>query len=564
MTTATFQETYPHLVDRFPDLETPGEVYAFETRKQLQDRAREIYKEQHARPQLYLYDKDWEFLCDIHGEIEGDFEEKLLDSGEGSIKVFGDNPIIDYVLDGISEDEDVHIRIDLPGKRWTGKATTVEYDGGGSHDYVTINFLHEYEHIKKIICYSNPLLPAEFQWPKHFLFAGPSVAGMRTLVFLNLLRRFGPLWALPENIYSAESWRLNLDPNRWPITVTPQYNFFTDTSAWSVLSTRFGNAHDVMLPTARDAGVQTICKRWFPGDPQPFPNHATLTKSTLVIDFVDKSGVRGPTGTPLDGLFRVVSTILEDGVSEVREILDPGAPPPEYGTPGYFGTVNTYPWVNYRHGQRTGLSGISSWKMTVHKPLAGAILTGGKSPSWVNAGIKLLINAVLGWLGMLFGNPALGIGIFDDQVEDVVLAFHRVPHVQRQALMGRGQYGEAWESGGGTGFSISALQSIRAGLWRTRAFTSYSLTVNNGAPYWVGRHFDVGDRIVADVKRNQDGLGALYVDQVESTKVSWSRTSDTKVEIQLGERGASDTPGAALSKQLENVRTIIQALGVDS
>ena len=330
------------------------------------------------------------------------------------------------------------------------------------------------------------------------------------------------------------------------------------------MSTRFGNAHDVMLPTARDAGVQITCERWFPGDPQPAPDHTTLTEPTLVIDFKDKSGVRGPTGTPLDGLFKTVSTILEDGVSEVREIIDPGAPPPEYGRPGFMGTVNTYPWVVFRHGQRTGLSGISSWKMTVHKPLAGAVLTGGKSPAWVNAGIKLLINAVLGWLGMLFGNPALGIGIFDDQVEDVVLAFHRVPHVQRQALAGRGQYGEHWEAGGGTGFSLSALQSIRAGLWRTRAFTSYSLEVNNGAPYWVGKHFVEGDRIVADVMRNQNGRGDLYVDQVESIAVSWSRSQDTVCKVQLGERGASDTPGAALSKQLENVRTIIQALGVDS
>lgn len=560
----SFIEEYPHLTDRYPDLKTDGDLYSFKLREEMRARAQQTYRDQHGPPKLYLYDKNWSFVRFITGEIEGNFDRVLLDTGEAAIKVFGDNPVVADVLDGLGEEEDVHIRIEASGVRWCGKASTVEYDAGDGHDYVTIKFLHDYEHVKKIICYANPLLPAELQWPKSFLFAGPSVAGMRTLVFLNLLRRFGPLWALPENIFSPASWLANLDPNRWPIIVMPQYNFFTDTSAWAVLSARFGNAHDVMLPTARDAGVQITCERWFPGDPQPAPAHTTLVEPTLVIDFVDKSGVRGPTGTPLDGLFKTVSTILEDGVSEVREILDPGAPPPEYSRPGFMGTVNTYPWVFFRHGQRTGLSGISSWKMTVHKPLAGAVLTGGKSPSWVNAGIKLLVNAVLGWLGMLFGNPSLGIGIFDDQVEDVVLAFHRVPHVQRQTLMGRGQYGEHWEAGGGTGFSLSALQSIRAGLWRTRAFTSYQLEVNNGAPYWVGKHFVEGDRIVADVKRNQNGTGDLYVDQVESISVSWSRTQDPRCKVQLGERGAADTPGAALSKQLENVRTIIQALGVDS
>lgn len=561
---STFEETFPHLKDRYPDLVTENDLYAFNLRDELQGRARETYRDQHAPPRVYLYDKNWSFVQVVSGEIEGNFDRVLLDTGEAALTYQGDNPIVSYVIDGLEEEEDVHIRIEASGVRWTGKAATIEYNGTSDRDTVTIKFLHDYEHIKKIICYSNPLLFAELQWPKHFLFAGPSVAGMRTLVFLNLLRRFGPLWSLPENIFSAASWQQHLDPNRWPIIVMPQYNFFTDTSAWSVISTRFGNAHDVMLPIARDAGIQIVCERWFPGDPQPAPGHATLVEPTLVVDFVDKSGVRGPTGTPLDGLFRVASTILEDGVSEIQEILDPTAPPPEYGQPGFFGTVNTYPWVSYRHGQRTGLSGISSWKMTIHKPLAGSVLTGGKSPAWVNAGIKLLINAVLGWLGMLFGNPALGIGIFDDQVEDVVLAFHHIPHPQRQAKMGRGQYGEHWETGGGTGFSLSALQSIRAGLWRTRAFTSYALEVNNGAPYWVGKHFVEGDRIVADVKRTQNGLGGLYVDQVESIGVSWSRSQDTTCKVQLGERGASDTPGAALAKQLENVRTIIQALGVDS
>jgi len=40
----------------------------------------------------------------------------------------------------------------------------------------------------------------------------------------------------------------------------------------------------------------------------------------------------------------------------------------------------------------------------------------------VAVGLKLLVNAALGYIGAIFGNPGLALGIFDSQVEDVVLA----------------------------------------------------------------------------------------------------------------------------------------------
>ena len=538
---------------------TPAEV-----RQTLLKRAAAEAIAQRARPVVTLADKNHANVRRLWGEIDPKFNRKLNDTGEGSLTLLGNHKERDWLLHDVKEVEDIHLIVETPGQRWAGKCSTITYRTGDGFEFIDLTFTHDYEHVKKCICYSNPLLPPEFQWPKIWMWAGPSVAGIKTLAFLNLRRRFAALWSMPENIFSGSNWLTNLNPANWPIIVKPMSNFFTDTSMWTVLTTRFGNLHDVITPTLKDAGLQLTTDRWMPGDAQPATSHFTLTLPTLLLDVVDKSGVRGPSGTVLDGLAKLISNILSDGVTEVIDTADWGAPPPQYSTPGFLGTVNTAPWVSFRNGMRTGLTGISSWQMTVHKPLASSVLVGGKSPGWVNSGIKLLLNAVLGWIGMLFGNPGLALGLLDEQVEDVILAFHKVGHPVRMANTGRNQFGEHWENSGGTGFSVSALQAIRVGLWKTRAYTSFKFEVIDAAPYRVGRHIDLGDRASGEVGSLTDGIGQLYVDQIDNLELSWSRTQDTKWNIALGDSSAERQPGALLSHQLEQIRTIVQSLGVDS
>jgi hypothetical protein len=515
-----------------------------------------------SRPKVTIWDKNWENPMPLLGEIEASFEEILNDTGEGLLKLFGSNKLNEWLLDELDDEEDVHITVDSAGKRWSGKASTIEEEGTeDGKEYVTIRFVHEYEHVKKIVCYCNPLLPPEFQYPKIFAYAGPAAFGVKAMMFLNLLRRFGPLWALPEDIFDPLSWQEHLDPNQWPIVVMPG-GLLDDTSMWCVLATRFGMLHDVVAPTLADAGLQITATRWLPGDAQPAPDHMTLDKPTLLLDVIDKSGYKGPTGTIFDGLLHLITEVADDLINEVVHEVAPGPNDPDYSLSGYMGTKPDRPWVSWRNAHRTGLSGISSWKRTVHKATAGAIVTGGHSPDWVNSGIKLLVNAALGYIGWIFGNPGLALGVFDSQVEDVVLAFHRVANPIRQAKMGvRGPgFGEVWESSGGTGFSLSALQAIRAGFWRSRAYVSYKFTVINGAPYWVGRHFDVGDRVSAEVGRK----GELYIDHVHALKMSWSRTQDPRWTVSIGDDGAEDMPGAVLARQIEQVRGIANAIGVSS
>jgi hypothetical protein len=513
-----------------------------------------------SRPSVTIWDKNWENPMPLVGEVECSFEDIMNDAGEAVVKILGANKLNDWLIDELELYEDVHVTIDMAGKRWSGKALDIIEEGtSDGKEYVSVKFLHEYQHVKTIVCYCNPLFPAELQYPKLWAYAGPSVFGVKALMFLNLLRRFAPLWALPENIFDPTTWIENLNPNNWPIVVMPG-SLLTDTSMWSVLTTRFGNLHDVVAPTLADAGLQITATRWLPGDPQPAPAHMTLTKPTLLLDVIDKSGYVGPTGTLIDGLLHLVKNVAEDLINEVSSVVARPAVP-QNGIPGFMGTVGV-PWVVWRNAHRTGVTGISSWSRATHKATAGAIVTGGHSPDWVNTGLKLLVNGVLGYIGAMFGNPGLTLGIFDSQIEDVVLAFHRVANPIRQAAMGyRGPaYGEHFESTGGTGFSLSALQAIRAGFWRTRAYLTYKFTVVNGAPYWVGRHFDTGDRVAAEIGRK----GNLYTDHVHALKGSWSRSQDLTWDISIGDDKADEQPGALLARQIEQARGIAQAIGVSS
>ena len=517
---------------------------------------------QRSRPRVTLYDKEWENPVPLVAEISMQFEELLNDTGAGETKLYGDNKLADWLLDNLELEEDVHIVVDMAGKRWSGKANEITDEGTeDGREYITISWTHEYEHVKHITCFCNPLLLPEFQYPKLFAYAGPSATGVRVLAFLNLLRRFAPLWALPEDLFDPSSWLANMNPANWPIVVLPG-NPLEDTSMWAVISTRMGMLHDVVAPTLADCGLKLVVTRWMPGDPQPAPTHFTLTKPTLLIDVQDISGFVGITGTAIDGALRFVTSVADDLINEVAEEVDIPTPA-EYGQPGYKGTVQSSPWVLWRNAHRTGKTGISSWKRTTRKASAGAIVTGGHSPDWVNSGLKLLVNAALGYIGLIFANPGLVLGIFDSQVEDVVLAFHRVANPFRQAAMGiRGpSFGEHFESTGGTGFSLSALQAIRAGFWRTRAFTSYRFTVLNGAPFWIGRHFDVGTRVSGEVGRTNPHI---HTDHCTALKLTVSRTQDPRWTASIGQDNDQDMPGAMLSRQIEQVRGIAQAIGVGS
>ncbi|GGG03878.1 hypothetical protein GCM10007304_17530 [Rhodococcoides trifolii] len=546
-----------------PGTPTPGGLTCDQVRAEIEAMERQFQKKMRSKVTIDVYDGNWSEDSHQHvvGEIEGDCEEILNDTGESTIKMFAEHKLADWIDDELDDDEDVHIIITIEGVRWSGLAADIIEQGTeDGKEYFTLQCISEYEHMKRVVCYCNPFFAAEFQYPKLYAYAGPSVTGVKTLLFLNLLRRFAPLWALPENLFDPSSWQDNLNPNNWPIVVMPG-NVLTDTSMWTVLSTRMGMFHDVVAPTLSDAKLRIKLTRWMPGDVQPAPSHFTLTKPTLLVDVIDQSGYVGPSGTLLDGLLHFGSSVAADLINEVNTAFNYNADEPEYQIPGFLGTVSE-PRCVFRKAHRTGATGISSWERHRIKSNASIVITGGHSPDWVNTGLKLLVNGILGYIGAMFGNPGLTLGIFDSQIEDVVLAFHRVGNPIKQAKMGlRGPpLGEVFESSGGTGFSLTALQAIRVGMWRSRPMQTFKFTVRNGAPYWIGLDIDLGDRGLFEHGRRRK----LHSERVHSRKAAWGRDRDAKWTMSIGDDKPIDQPGAVLARSVEQVRGIIQSVGVSS
>lgn len=136
-------------------LMTPDEV-----RKAIRQRTIERISIMRSRPKITLYDKNWRNPVPIMGEVTASFEEKLNDTGEGDLTLFGNHKVREWIIEELGDDEDLHIRVQMAGKEWTGKAVSITNRGDDKgFEYIDIKFQHEYQHCKRITCYSNPLLP---------------------------------------------------------------------------------------------------------------------------------------------------------------------------------------------------------------------------------------------------------------------------------------------------------------------------------------------------------------------------------------------------------------------
>ncbi|WP_280371179.1 hypothetical protein [Nocardia wallacei] len=522
-----------------------------DVRDYLVDRRRAEKRDATARPDIAFCDKYWEPVSYLRGELAWDFQEIANDTGEGEVTIPGDHLLAYWLLDPKRALEDVHILVNTKYWRWSGKCDYIQrIFKAGEMVAVRVHFLHDFHQAKRLICYANPAFPAEFQTPKAMPYAGPSCTGI-SLYGLSNLWRAQALNAIPDNIFDPGQWSGLWDPSAWWTTMVP-INPVTDTSQWTVLSARFPYFYDLVAPTLANAQVLLRPQRWMPGEPQPAPSFFNLTHSTRVFHVENKSAYVGPTGTLVDGLLNLVGTIAEDYINQIINELS-REQPDEYKLPGWFGTIQSAPWVAFPEGKYTTLK---SSTMTIHKALAYAMITGGKSPQWVNSAAKLAANAALGYLGLLIGNPGLALGVFDFLLEDVLLAFHRLGNPIRKAAMGPDAWMEHWVQGPGVGFTLSTLQAMITGFWDTKGYTSFTAEIDAYAPYVPGKHFGLMDRIAFEVN------GHWQVDHVHSIRNKGDRATLPTWEISIGTDEAEEEPTAKLMRYKENIMSLIQQQGV--
>lgn len=522
-----------------------------DVRNHLVARRRQEAAASRARPEMLICDKFWDPVAWVRGELAWDFQEIRNDTGEGEITIPGDHLLAYWLLDPARRKEDVGIYVKTPYWKWHGKCDYIQrIYKAGEMVAVRVHFLHDYHQAKRLVCFANPATPAEVQVPKAMPWAGPSATGVATYGLTNLWR-VQSLNAIPDNIFDPSQWAGMFDPSKWRTVMVP-INPVTDTSEWAVMTARFPYWHDLVHPTLTSAKLLLQADRWMPGDPQPAPSFYNLEHSTRVFRVLNKSAYSGPTGTLVDGLLNLVGTVAEDYINQIITELS-REQPDEYRLPGWFGTVQSAPWVVFPEGK---YSTVRSTTMTIHKALAYAMVSGGKSPQWVNSAAKLAANAALGYLGLLVGNPGLALGVFDFLLEDTLLAFHRIPNAIRKSEMGPDAWFEHWVQGPGVGFTLSTLQGLITGFGETDGYTSFTAEIDANAPYIPGKHFGLADRIAFEV------MGTWQVDHVHAIRNKGDRVTDPTWEISIGNDQAEEDPTTKLMRYKENILTLIQQQGV--
>lgn len=555
-----------------------------------------------------LWDGDYNLRGQVAGERSGEYEFIENDVGTASLQLPVGHYLAKWVMDHRGRQKrNVHVTFDKQGSRWAGRMSHYRVVRTKEGDaYLEIIFLHDMEELKHIICWSNPFLRPEFQFPKLWIIFGPAKWCLLMTLFVNILRLETSLWTLPDNPLDISEW---MGPSFWPgnwRNIVKPFPLIGDNSNLTVVFSRFKPFYDVAKRVLEDAQLSMTCRRYLHGeDPHPFSDLQgelnnfvmedlfsliPLRHGCLVWDIVDRSGWGTETafgGSLLTGLIRAMVNLSSDGLTEGVDVFT-GDPtfPGEYYVPTYFGTSPRAPWVVFEEGHYTG---IESSEFIYYEATDTSVVMGGHSMPGVNEGISTGINmagdfltslinssiAPAGPVGGAIDFPPLG-GIMDAVAkvfyEDVIAAFMEFPTLRAAELslpisglenvltgLGDFHYYEGWADGADRAFTISALAAARAKIWKTRARTAHTIKVSDAAPYYLGDNgqgdFWLGDRIATSV------LGypvpdQLFVERVNKIKYKWDKDGPSGWTLDVGYREPADP----MLKSFEMIRDINGAL----
>lgn len=530
------------------------------------------WEEQHLRDEdvlIRLHDGDMNLHHLMRNEYSANFSWISNDSGPAQTEVPFDSPEGLWLYDmwgrmERGEKRNVHITADYCGARWSGRLDKCVVDYREDGDVVVVcDWLHDYENLKWYTVWSNPWLPAAFQFPRAFLLAGPCRWLLLTALHLQLIREHNPLITIPDDPLDFGSYLDVFDQSTWSVVVKPT-SFIDDMNAgtvWGVISSRWQNWHDMAHIMLEDAELSVVCRRYLPGDPEPWRG-ANLRYGTLVIDIVDKSGVHVGTsngGTMFDGLFRTAAEFADDFIDSTENLIEDTDQPNDYFLPNLKLTHKEFPYVTYRQVE-TG--------QHINSPAKGVqVNVGGHSMPGVNEAISASIQAGFDILGGLAQIGSLG-GTVDTLLkplyEDTILAWWSVKSTERAQKSGWSRYFEYFQDGANKAYTIASLMVLRAGFWATKTTISCKLQVIDGGPYLVGDnglgHFFLDDRLGYVIP--DDPTGRIWMDRARKIELKLNEDGSKEWVPTIGDERALQDPAARAWGKIEQLVAGLRDLGV--
>ena len=518
------------------------------------------------RPQITLYDGDWNYRGRVYGERAGSATIQVNEVGTIKLRlpIDMDEPRRTWAAFwALDEDArgttNIHVRIDTMGSRICGRmkpknGATLVRDKGG--DEVVLEFFDDMAELQHVHTAGNPFLPISLiQQPKAWMLLAQADHGILITLAANLLRLQLTNITLPSDLLDPDTWPTNpLD--LWQesqIVVKPRK--IGDSIA--PLSLTVGSIRtsifDVAAPAMEDAELQWDLYRWFTGDPEPYEGAGTGWRSgTLFVDIVDKSGFRQGTsigGNLLTGLTRTLASVLSNNVEDSYDLIT-GETIDEtgYRLPGILGTRPAHPYVGYRDGDVTG---IQTSQFSRSPGGAGRITVGSQSMPGVNELIGAAVNYAGDVLGDQLtiviaqgggGNVSVGSlgGAFNAFLEpiyrDSILAYMSVPLLLRATQQGWGHYLETASTNVTQAFTAASVMDLRRRRRETDPDTAFTLQVANATPWLIGDngfgHWWLGDRVGGTSKYLHP---RVFVRRCRQLQMDWGDGKFMQIEAQFGE-----------------------------
>lgn len=579
----------PAVIPKVGDGGVPDPLTAPISAYRYLDARREVIDaEARVKPLIRLWDNRMRFIGTVASEQSVQAEELLHDTGAADIVLRGDDWLVDLMRRDVRKDEDLHITIDpYPNRRswrwrWGGKVTNVRVkrDENGLRT-VTLECSHNREHWKHLLAGATPFCDPSVQPLKAWLLPGNTRTIVATTAFINLARNFYPLLALPANTLNPFAWvgeasnLANFNPMNWPLQV--QFvNPLRDQSRFSVIMSRWSDMHSISEALLRDAGCNVRAYTWLPEDEDsPHPELADLvgqqlarpTRPCVVLAVEDNSGVTGPTGTALDGAINLVAATADDLITETLFPLDEDG---DGVTDPFFRKILKVapkkPDITFRDTER---SSIISSEHSMFRSKAHKILTGGKSPGWVNQAQTFAIKYALSELSYaiqyVIGPPAETTGIqapgtpgleeiYQGQFDDMLLAFIQITDPVRAGRAGPYGYLEHFEQGSGSAWTISSALTLREGHFKTRPYQGFKVQIRNGGAHSLYYDFDLGTRCHFEI----DGI--LHTDQITAIKLHYDKDTPKTFDLSIGDDRESENPVAAATRSLANLWNAVSML----
>ena len=483
-------------------------------------------------PTIWFYDGDWVYRGIVRGELGGSVNLIVNETGTIQLRlpIDLDDPRRTWAAFwALDEDargtSNIHVRIEMMGARICGRMKPkngVTVVRGEQGDEVRIDFLDDIEELKYVHTAGNPFLPISLiQQPKAWMLYLQADHGILLTLAANLLR-------LQLTNIDLSFFTDLLDPDQWPVNpldmwqqsqiiVKPRKIGDSVAPLALVVGSIRTSIFDVAAPILEDAEMQWDLRRWFIGDPEPWPGAGTewIRNGTLFVDIADKSGFRRGTsigGNLFTGLTRTIASLTSNHVEDSYDLFT-GETIDEtgYRLPGVLGSLPAHPYVVYRDGDITG---IQTSEFSISPGGAGRITVGGQSMPGVDElisaairyggdvlgdNLNAVITAVVG-TSVSVGSLGAALDAFLNPIyKDSILAHMSVPLLLRVAKQGWGHYLETTSTNVTQAYTAASVMDLRARRRETDPDKEFTLTVANASPWLIGDrgfgHWWHGDRV---------------------------------------------------------------------